>query len=92
MKILGRAYKGSCLQLPVPLEIDRTILRRLKTTEQKVSALYWIEFWRLAVDRAIVINLNNGRPIQKLKRVEREYAAIIRALNERLKRSSLKIG
>lgn len=90
MKILGRTYKGECLQLSIPLGVKRNILRRLKTTGQKVSALYWLEFWHDALDRAIVINSNNRKPVQELRKVEAEYAAMIEDLREALKRSSLK--
>ena len=92
MKILGKEYTGGCLKLSVPLEVERSILPRLRTTEQKVSALYWLEFWREALDRAIVINTNNGRPVQDLRKTESEYSEMITVLKEGLKRSSLKLG
>ena len=90
MKILGKEYKGDCLQLSIPLEVEESVLGRLKTTGQKVSALYWLEFWREAVDRAIVLNTNNKRPVEELKRTESEYARMIQELKEGLKRSSMK--
>jgi hypothetical protein len=90
VKILGRIYRGGCLQLPVPLGLDREVLGRLRTTGQRVSALYWLEFWREALDRAIVINTNNRRSVRDLKKVEEEYAWMIGSLKKVLKRSSLK--
>jgi hypothetical protein len=90
MKILGKRYVGDSLHLPIPLDLKPDIVTKLRTTDQKVSALYWLEFWHEALDRAIVINTNNRRPIQDLKRVEREYAGMIDTLKEGLKRSSLK--
>ena len=91
MKILGKTYDGECLQISIPLGVKRNILRKLKTTGQKVSALYWLEFWRDALDRAVVINSNNKKPVQELRKVEAEYAALIDDLKEALKKSSLKI-
>jgi hypothetical protein len=90
MKILGKEYTGSLLQLPIPLEVKQSILPRLRTTGQKVSALYWLEFWREALDRAIVINTNNLKPVQDLKRIESEYSVMIEVLKAGLKRTSLK--
>jgi len=90
MKILGKAYTGNLITLPVPLEVKRSILPKLRTTGQKVSALYWLEFWREALDRAIVINTNNRKPVARLKSIESEYATMIELLKEGLKRSSLK--
>jgi hypothetical protein len=90
MKILGKRYLGGSLQLPIPLDIKPEIVGRLRTTGQKVSALYWLEFWHEALDRAIVINMNNRKPIQDLKKVEIQYAGMIATLKEGLKRSSLK--
>jgi hypothetical protein len=90
MKILGKEYTGGAIQLSIPLEVKQSILRRLKTTGQKVSALYWLEFWHEALDRAIVINTNNRRPVQDLRRIELEYAGMIEILKAGLKRSSLK--
>jgi hypothetical protein len=89
MKILGKTYSGTCLQLPVPLGLDRTTLRQLRTMGQRVSALYWLEFWREAVERAIVINTNNRRSVRELKKVETEYAWMITSLKKVLKRTSL---
>ena len=90
MKILGKRYTGGSLQLPVPLDIKPEIVTKLRTTGQQVSALYWLEFWHEALDRAIVINTNNRKPVQDLQRVEMEYAGMIATLKEGLKRSSLK--
>ena len=91
MKILGKQYTGTCLQLPVPLDIDRSTLRNLKTVGQRVSALYWLEFWREAVERAIVINTNNRRSVRQLKKIEAEYAWMVNTLKKVLKQTSLKI-
>ena len=91
MKILGKQYTGTCLQLPVPLDIDRSTLRNLKTVGQRVSALYWLEFWREAVERAIVINTNNRRSVRQLKKIEAEYAWMVKTLKKVLKQTSLKI-
>jgi hypothetical protein len=90
MKILGKEYTGDCLRLSIPLEVKGSVLSNLKTTGQKVSALYWLEFWRAAVDRAIVLNKSNQRPVGELKKTELEYARMIRELKEGLKRSSIK--
>jgi hypothetical protein len=90
MKILGKEYKGDCLKLSIPLDVNENVLGRLKTSGQKVSALYWLEFWREAVDRAIVLNTNNKRPIEELKKTESEYARMIQELKEGLKQSSMK--
>ena len=90
MKILGKEYTGDCLELSIPLEVKGSVLSKLKTTGQKVSALYWLEFWREAVDRAIVLNTSNQRPIEELKKTESEYARMIKKLKEGLKRSSIK--
>jgi hypothetical protein len=90
MKILGKRYTGGSLQLPVPLDLKPDIVTKLRTTGQQVSALYWLEFWHDALDRAIVINTNNRKPVQDLKRVEREYAGMIETLKEGLKQSSIK--
>jgi hypothetical protein len=90
MKILGREYTGDCLQLSIPLDVKGNVLGKLKTTGQKVSALYWLEFWREAVDRAIVLNKSNQRPVEELKKTESEYARMIQELKEGLKRSSIK--
>ena len=90
MKILGKRYLGGSLQLPIPLDIKPEIVKKLRTTGQQVSALYWLEFWHEALDRAIVINTNNRKPVQDLKRVEEQYAEMIVTLKEGLKRSSLK--
>ena len=88
--ILGKRYTGDSLQLPVPLDLKPELVTKLRTTDQKVSALYWLEFWHQALDRAIVINTNNRKPIQDLKRVESEYAGMIATIKEGLKQSSLK--
>ena len=90
MKILGKEYTGDCLKLSIPLDVKENVLSGLKTTGQKVSALYWLEFWRAAVDRAIVLNKNNSRPIEALKKTESEYSRMIQELKEGLKRSSMK--
>ena len=90
MKILGKRYVGGALQLPIPLDIQPEIVTQLRTTGQKVSALYWLEFWHDALDRAIVINMNNRKPVQDLKKVETQYADMIATLKEGLRRSSLK--
>ena len=90
MKILGKRYTGGSLQLPVPLDLKPEIVTKLRTTEQQVSALYWLEFWHDALDRAIVINTNNRKDVQNLKRVESEYAGMIATLKEGQKRASLK--
>ena len=90
MKILGKEYTGDCLQLSIPLDVKENVLSKLKTTNQKVSALYWLEFWREAVDRAIVLNTNNNRPVEELKKTESEYARMIQELKEGLKQTSMK--
>jgi hypothetical protein len=90
MKILGKEYEGDCLKLSIPLDVKDSVLDKLKTTGQKVSALYWLEFWRAAVDRAIILNTNNQRPIEELKKTESEYSRMIQELKEGLKQSSVK--
>ena len=84
MKILGKKYTGDCLQLPVPLEVNRSMLLSIRTKGQKVSALYWLQFWHKAVGRAIFLNRSNRRPVQELKKIESEYAMMIAALKDGL--------
>lgn len=88
MKILGKQYTGDCLQLPVPLEVNRSMLLNIKTKGQRVSALYWLQFWHKAIGRAIFLNRSNSRPVQELKKIESEYAMMIAALTDGLEPSS----
>ena len=82
MKILGKAYTGTCLRLSVPLDLERSLLRGLRTEHQKASALYWLQFWHESLGRAIVLNRRNRRPVQNLKNIASEYALMIAALKE----------
>ena len=87
MKILGRKYTGDALHIPIPLDVERSVIEGLTTRGQKVSALYWLEFWHDAVGRAIRINRTNGKPTDELKTVESDYAWIIENLKEGLGRT-----
>jgi len=92
MKILGKAYTGNCLRLSVPLDLERSVLQGLRTENQKASALYWLTFWHESLDRAIVLNRRNRKPVQSLKKVASEYALMITALKEEFPPSMLKGG
>lgn len=80
MRILGKQYEGECLKLPVPLELDRSMLLGIRTEGQRSSALHWLQFWHESVGRAIEINRKNRKPVSKLARIRSEYGVMIEEL------------
>lgn len=68
------------MKLPVPLELDRSMLLAIRTEGQRSSALRWLQFWHESLERAIEINRRNRKPVSKLARIRSEYGVMIEEL------------